>query len=92
MSQCLRITFIAKNGEDVVNSFVQKYAKILSLEGVVQGHADATVVVVACGTRDRIEDFIEMLYRSLAEKKIERMEVEPFLKDRDYRGVFRIIE
>lgn len=92
MNQCLRITFISKNKTDILCDFVQKHAKKYDLEGMVQSLEDVHVKIIACGSRDNVEMFLDTLHKSAAEKNFEEIEVEPFLKDRDYRGVFRCIE
>jgi len=92
MSQCLRITFVSKNKVELLCDFVQKHAQKYELEGMVQPLEDIHVKIIACGDRDNIEKFLDTLHKSAAEKKLEAIEVEPFLKDRDYRGVFRCIE
>lgn len=92
MSQCLRITFTPKNKIEDVYNFVQKQAEKCGLEGMVQAVDALSVKIVACGSNDNVEKFLESLHKGVAEKKLDAIEVEPFLKDRDFRGVFRIIE
>lgn len=92
MNQCLRIIFTSQNKLETIYEFVQKYARKYDLEGIVQTADKSAIRVIVCGTRDNIEDFLDALHKSAEEKKMEKIEVEPFLKDRDYRGVFRVIE
>ncbi len=92
MNQCLLITFISKNKTEVLSEFVQKHAQKYSLEGMIQPLESIHVKIIACGKRDDVEKFLDALHKSAAEKELEDIEVEPFLKDRDYRGVFRCIE
>lgn len=93
MSQCLRITFIVENSlKQSLFEVIQKEAKKLHLEGVIQAIESNKLSIVACGFSDQIEDFLDLVYKQLALKKCNDLEVEPLLKDKDYRGVFRIIE
>ncbi len=93
MSQCLRITFVVENGlKQSLSEAIQKEAKKLQLEGVIQAVQSDKLSVVACGLSDQIEDFLDLVYKQLALKKCDDLEIEPLLKDKDYRGVFRIIE
>lgn len=92
MNQCMRITFIAEGGKESLHSFVRRQAKEFSLEGVVQPFTDDKVRVIVCGPRDNVEDFIDTLYSGANEKMLDNLRVEPIMKDRDYRGVFRVIE
>ena len=92
MNQCLRIVFTAKHKLEPLYDFVKKHAQKYDLEGIVQTVEGNNVRIIVCGERDGIEDFLDALHKNAAEKKMERIEIEPFLKDRDYRGVFRVIE
>jgi len=92
MNRCMRITCSVQNDRSILHSFVQKYAKTFSLEGMVQPISDTAVRVIVCGTQEAIEDFVDALHHGVIEHKLNTIEIEPFLKNRDYRGVFRVIE
>jgi len=94
VNKCLKITFRGDLPKSFLKSVVQKHAQKLSLEGTVQRvQADGFVTrVIACGSKDAIDDFLDLLYRGATDMELSDVEVEPFLKDRDYRGVFRVIE
>ncbi len=93
MSQCLRITFVVEDSsKPSLSEIIQKEAKKLHLEGVVQAAQTDRISVVACGHSDEIETFLDLLYKEMALQQCDCVEVEPFFKDKDYRGVFRIIE
>lgn len=94
MVQCLRIFLSIVLPKKLLHNIHEK-AKELDLEGTVQTthhaeHADLRIVV--CGSKDSIDDFIDYLHLEIADKAISPAEIEPFIKDRDFRGVFRIIE
>ena len=91
MNKCLRITFSADFPEGFLQSFVQKNARKLDLEGMAQVSGDM-VRVIACGDKDKVDEFLDLIYKGTSKYIPEYVEVEPFLKDKDYRGVFRIIE
>jgi acylphosphatase len=90
MMQCLRITFPHNDSTDFLHTFIQKNARSLEIEGTAQLVANH-IKIVACGTKDAIDAFLDFLHKEAAKKSID-LEIEPFLKDKDYRGVFRIIE
>ncbi len=76
-----------------LRSVVQKYAKKLDVEGVAQVVvADKKVRIIACGIKDSVDDFLDILHKSFSQHAIQDVEVEPFTRDKDYRNVFRIIE
>lgn len=94
MKKCLRIILTAQFPEELLISFIQKGAKKLSLEGTAQiiDRTAKTVRITACGSADALDDFIDLLYKGTKGFDLEDIEIEPFLKDKDYRAVFRILE
>ena len=93
MNQCLRITFVVPVGKrEKLRAKIHKQARTLLLEGTVQVVRDTHIKVVACGSRENMEQFLDTLHHEIARQKCDTLEIEPFLKERDYRGVFRVIE
>ena len=93
MNKCLRINITVDITEDFLHNFIQKNARKFDLEGsakIVDG--DNQFVVIVCGEKDNIDSFLDVLHKGSSKCVPELIEVEPFLKDRDYRGVFRVIE
>lgn len=91
MSQCLYITLAVKGAKKIIPA-IQKRARSLSLEGTAQTIGDVKIVIMICGTKTAIDDFVDSLHKEAAKKTIEDIQIEPFMKTKDYRGVFRIIE
>lgn len=92
MKQCMRITCMTGTAQDEVRGFIQKYAAQFDLEGLIQPLSGESVRVVVCGSHNAIENFMDILHHGIVEHMLQHFEIEPFLKDRDYRGVFRVIE
>ncbi len=92
MSLCIRIRFSMEAGSDAVRVFIQKQAKDLELEGTAHFVGDKSVNMVVCGEREQVDFFIDELHAKSAKYKIENIELEPFLKTKDYRSSFRVIE
>ena len=92
MHKCLKITFTADLPEGFLQEAIQKHARKLSVEGVAQMLMDNFVKIVVCGTMDEVDSFLDLLYKEVAKIELDELQVEPFLKDKDYRGVFRVIE
>ncbi len=93
MKKCLKIIMGIDMPEGFLHSSVQKHARKFAIEGSAQVViTDNQVRIIACGEKDDVDDFIDTLHKDFAKAKITDIEIEPFLKDRDYRGVFRIIE
>lgn len=89
MNQCLRIKCIVGRAREFLYNLVAQQAERLDLEGVILPCDDTSVQVVACGSKEKIDVFLDVLHQNSGAKHIE---IEPFLKDRDYRGIFRIVE
>lgn len=93
MKKCIRLVFGPEIPEGFLSSVILSLARSLGLEGTAQHVAAESVVrVIACGEKKEIDDFLDGILKELAKKKIVDYEIEPFIKEKDYRGVFRIIE
>jgi len=93
MNKCVRISFNSKVPEGYLRSFVQKHARKLNLEGSAQVVGpDGRVRVEVCGTKENIDTFLDVIHKGTTSYRPGEVEVEPFLKEKDYRGVFRVIE
>lgn len=91
MNQCVRITLVVKASEDLLCNLIKKNAERLAIEGVGNIEGADTIKIIAHGAHDAIDEFIDALYIGYKGARPAIIEVEPFLKDRDYRGVFRVI-
>jgi len=70
---------------------IQKLARHLAIEGFIQVMDQDNLKIIACGSKDEIDTFLDTLYKVSITKKPLELEVEPFVKNKDYRGVFRIL-
>lgn len=91
MNKCLRITFVADFPEGFLQNFMQKNARKLELEGVAQ-IIDGMARIIVCGTKEKVDEFLDILYKWTSKYIPEDIEIEAFLKVKDYRGIFRVIE
>ena len=94
MSQCLYITFSLGNSDKLLHAIIQKKARSLCIEGTAPAlNGDGKIIrISACGPKDSMEDFLDVLHKEAARESIKNMEIEPFIKEKDFRGVFRVIE
>ncbi len=93
MNKCLKISFGADIPDGFLRTFVQKHARKFELEGTARVFSvEEKIIIVVCGHKDAVDDFLDVLHKGSKEVYLEDIEIEPFLKDRDYRGVFRVIE
>ena len=92
MRKCLKIKVMGKVQGVLYRHFVQKNAEKLSIEGTVQNLEDGrSVLILACGIADKLDDFIDALYEGSEKSKIEDLTTEPLAQEKNFRGVFRII-
>jgi len=94
MNKCLRITVQGVLPNGFMRTVVQKYAKKFDLEGTAQrlSGADQAVKIVVCGRKETVDEFVDALYKGIVKVDVDYIDVEPFFKEKDYRGVFRVIE
>ncbi len=94
MNKCLKIIFSANPTEKFLREVLQETAKQNSLEGLCQPLDDTnkSVKIIVCGNKDKIDTFVDALHKEAYKKNITDIKIEPFIKDKDYRGVFRVVE
>lgn len=89
--KCVRITVFVEQSEQL--SFkIHKKARQLGVEGTVHSCNNDGIKIIACGTSTSVDDFIDHIHKTINVHATSGVEIEPFIKERDYRGVFRIIE
>ena len=91
MRRCSRIVVRGKVQGVLYRDFVKKSAQVLDIEGTVQNANDGSVIINACGTKEKLDDFIDSLYEGPKKSQVQQVEEEPITHGRDFRGVFRII-
>jgi acylphosphatase len=92
MKKCLKITLVSKMLAVGLRDSVQAAARKLDLEGTVQFVEPNEVVIIACGEKENIDGFLDNIHQGFGINVPEDVIVEPFLKEKDYRGIFRILE
>jgi acylphosphatase len=92
MKQCLKITVFTKPTGDFLQDLIRKQATKFALEGTAQVAEDEKIIIIICGEKENIDHFLDVLHKGTTTQKPDRIELEPFFKEKDYRGVFRIIE
>ena len=89
MKKCLKITLVSQVLGGGLRDSIQSTARKLNLEGTVQLVEPNEVVIIACGSKDNIDGFLDAIHGVSVPEDVQ---VEPFLKEKDYRGIFRILE
>jgi len=91
MKRCLKIKVTGKVQGVFYREFAQKSAQKLQIEGTAQNMEDSSVLIQVCGTSEKLDDFIDELYKGSKQSKVDDVETEPLIQEKDFRGVFRII-
>lgn len=91
MKRCLKMLVKIKNWQSDWSLQVQEHAKKLEIEGLMQILDEQQLRIMVCGESEKIDDFMDFLYDFFITINAQIGEVEPFIKERDYRGTFRVI-
>ncbi len=91
MSRCIKMTFVVRRSSEQLFEDIQKYARSSDVEGFVMASTPTTIKMIACGNSENLETFLDRVDDIIARQGGHDVEVDPFLKDKDYRGVFRIM-
>ncbi|HEV2917262.1 MAG TPA: acylphosphatase [Candidatus Babeliales bacterium] len=93
MNKCVKISFNTEYPENFLRDFVQKHAHELGLEGLAQvSLPEQRTIVMVCGPKEQVDSFVDIIHRGTKQVQLKAVEIEPFLKVKDYRGVFRVID
>lgn len=92
MKKCLKITLVSTVLDSGMREFIRVTARKLDLEGTVQLVEPNEIIIIACGSKENIDGFLDGIHQGVGVAMPEDIHVEPFLKEKDYRGVFRILE
>ena len=92
MKLCVKMTFVVGTQKDFLRAYVLKHATKLEVEGTAQIAKPNRAVIIACGKKDNVDDFIDVIHKGSTKYSLDQIEMEPFVKIRDYRGIFRVIE
>lgn len=92
MKKCLKITLVSNNIDGGFRDSVQTIARRLEIEGTVQHIEPNEIIIIACGSKEKIDAFLDNIHQGCGVTVPEDVQIEPFLKEKDYRGIFRILE
>ena len=91
MKRSVKIKVSGKVQGVFYRNFAKKSADQLGIEGTVQNDSEGSVLIHASGNKEKLDDFIDLLYKGSPQSKVQEVIVEPLVEKRDFRGVFRII-
>lgn len=91
MKRCVKVKVFGRVHGVGYRAFIQKHAEKLALEGKVQNNDDGSVEILVCGSAEKIDDLIDVVYLGPEKAKIENVIIQPVQAEFDFRGVFRVI-
>lgn len=92
MKKCLKVSLGFTGSSDFIQS-IQKHGSKLLVEGNIKIFpAEKMLKIIVCGTKENVDKFIDILHKESVKIGAPEIQVEPFIRDKDYRGVLRIIE
>lgn len=92
MKKCIKVQFYTKNPQEFLKHVIPPGVKNFRVEGIAQAIDAQTIQVFICAEQEELDNFLDLIYENIDRYTLENIEVEPFLKDRDFRGVFRVVE
>ena len=92
MKLCIKITFSIGSRGDFLRAYLLKHANNLAVEGTARLIESSRAMIIACGKKDNVDDFVDVIHEGSSKYKLDNIELEPFMKIKDYRGIFRVIE
>lgn len=92
MKQCIKIVITGKVQSTSYKEVIQKQAMKLHIEGTLQNYEDGDLLIFACGQSGDLDELIDHIYKGTSDIKIRDVIIEPLINEKNYRGVFRIIE
>lgn len=92
VKKCLKISMPLSPGDPLIQQ-IQKHGIKMGVEGTLsQSPHDKDVKIVVCGLKDQVDKFVDLLHKEALQRGITDINIEPFVRIKDYRGAFRIIE
>lgn len=91
MKQCIKIIISGHVQSAAYKEVIQKQATKLHIEGTLQNYEEDDILIFACGQSTDLDELIDHIYKGTADIKIRDVIIEPFINEKNYRGVFRVI-
>lgn len=97
MRKCVKITLTDFGDIDTLYSLLKKKMSFDDLEGYAHAPSEDEVNIVLYGPKEEVDNFVGALEEIVLKANAHTDDaigffVEPFIKDEDYRGVFRFIK
>jgi acylphosphatase len=97
MRKCVKMIITDYHDIDAFYKVLKKRAHMDNIEGVAEPISEEELQIIVHGPKDEVDDFVcavEDAVSAVADQSNQDsgFMVEPFIKEEDYRGVFRFIK
>ena len=97
MRKCVKMIVTDYHDIEAFYKAIKKFANVNTVEGVAEPLSDEELQIIVYGPKNEVDDFVcavEDAVSVVAENSDQGsgFMVEPFIKDEDYRGIFRFIK
>lgn len=89
--KCIQITVYGKVQGVGYREFVKKHAGAEKIEGSIRNNEDGSVLILAAGDSDNLDNLIDYIYQGSPQSSVEEVAIEIATNVKDFRGVFRVI-
>ena len=94
MNKCIKIMWYIPNHkvESALLSTIQHTADKLSVEGILCAKSPQLFEIMAAGNKEAVDKFLDEMYQIIEiPQNLGNLEIIASAKERDYRGIFRIM-
>ncbi|MBT3828069.1 hypothetical protein HOL34_03775 [bacterium] len=91
MKKCLSLEFFMEAFPAGFDKKLLRKARLLEVEGYLRVKHDGQTRLELYGDKDQVDCFVVFVEGLLDEQTLNTFMVEPHTKNRDFRGVFRVI-
>ena len=91
MRKGVKITISGKINHKLFDPFILERTSKLGIQGSLQVFDNNKLILYAVGDTENIEFLIDDIYGDTSSANIEELTVKPLEEEKDFRGIFRII-
>ena len=97
MRKCVKMVVTDYQDIEAFYKAIKKYANINAIEGVAEPVSEEELQIIVYGPKEDVDDFVCAVEDAVSifaatSNQGSGFMVEPFIKEEDYRGIFRFIK
>jgi acylphosphatase len=91
MRKGVKISIRGTFDHNIFDEFILQRASKLGIQGSLQVFDNNNLLVYAVGETESVEFLIDDIYGDASGANVEELNVKPLDEDKDFRGIFRVI-